>query len=505
MTHKPKDAEVVEHEYDNLPGDHLNPLSHEIENSNSPKLNGHDLWREIREAVSEKDIVNLRENLQTIVAEKEKNFLDPGDLFHLIEKQDIDSLSDGLNQEMPDMNDIFEPLPRIHFHHHQRSNGETIHHFYKEQLKPSDELADEPSSFVTDQEWALVAEAIQEKDIMELRQKLQFIENSTSTYSFSTEEIEAYLEGSMLPGELQAFEDELALNLDLQVDIALNLELEEAVAEKDIMALRELMGSLFQRQNSTPHGVAEIDAFIEGESDSEAYAEFVEEMNESQGLRDEVNLIKEVNSALSESDIVNLRSNLQHLSHEIYQQETKSFLAVSPALRNLKKLGTVAAFLLVVFGFSLFFRLNDPSVKDIYDQVYDSPRALSAFRSASSHANDYLSEGIALYNQGDYPAALHSFGKTDREGAINPVAAFFSGASYQNLEQLGKAVTEYDKVILHKQNLFVEQAEWYRALSLLGSGDFDKAEGQLSSIVVRKGFYSRNARELLATLEKKKR
>ena len=503
MTHKPKVAEVVEHDFDSLPGEHHNPHSYENHSSNPKKHNGHDPWKEIMEAISEKEIMSLRESLQMIAAEKVQDLSSSGDSFHLTEKHDFSALIDELNPGLPDVDDLSDPLPRIHLHHHKRIQGETIHEFYKEQLKTVEEVSDEISSTEFEEEWPLVKEAVQEKDIMELRQKLQFIGSNVSTHPFSAEEIGAYLEGSMSPGELQLFEDELALNPDLQADIELNQELEEAVGEEDVMELRDMMGDILRRQNSTTRDVAEIDAFLEGELSAEDYAEFVQEMFENKGLSDEVKLNREVNAALSESEIMELRNELQQISHDIYRQESKSVLPVAPGMRGLAKIGTVAAVMVLVFGFSILFRTSEPSTLEIYDRFYDSPRALSAFRSASN-ADDLLNEGIQFYNKGDYASALYCFGSIGQEREINPAALFFSGASYQNLQQFGNAVTEYDKVILHKQNLFVEQAEWYRALSLVGSGEFDKAGSQLNLIMVRKGYYYQNAGELLATLKRRK-
>lgn len=504
MTHKPKVAEVVEHDFDSLPGDHRNPLSHENQSSNPQKHNGYDPWKEIMEAISEKEIMSLRESLQKIAVEKDQHPSGSADSFHLTEKQDFSALFDEQSPCFPEVDDLPDPLPRIHLHHHKRIQGETIHQFYKEQLKTEEEVSDELFSTEFEEEWSSVEEAVQEKDIMELRHKLQFIGKNVSTHPFSADEIGAYLEGSMLPGDLQYFEDELALNPDLQADIELNLELEEAVGEEDVMELRDMMGDILRRQNSTTRDVVEIDAFLEGELNGEDYEEFVREMYENKGLSDEVKLIREVNAALSESEIMELRNELQQISRDIYRQESKSVLQVTPGLKGLTKIGTVAAAMVLVFGFSLLFRTHAPSSLEIYDRFYDSPRALSAFRSASK-ADDLLNQGIQFYNKGDYASALNCFGSIGKEGENNPAAQFFSGASYQNLQQFSNAVTEYDKVILHKHNLFVEQAEWYRALSLIGSGKFDKASTQLNLIVASKGFYARNAGELQATLKRRKK
>ncbi len=505
MTHKSKVAEVVENGFDNLPGTPVYTFPHFEETSKSPIFNGHDPWSEIREAVSEKDIMNLRESLQKILSEKGNIPHNSGDLFHLTKNQDLDALSGGLNQVLPNVEDLLEPLPKIHIHHHQRSEGETIHPYYKEQLHTGEDVSDEFFPVENEDDWTLVAAAVQERDIMDLRQKLQFIGSNSITHPYTTEEIEAYLEGSLLPEELLVFENELAVNDELQSDVELNLELEEAIGEEDVMELRGMLGGIIRSQNSTTRTVAEIDSFLEGELDHGNYAGFVEEMADNQGLRNEVKLMQDVNASLTENDIMKLRSELQQVIHAISQHETQSVIPVATGRNMLRKVGTAAAILLMVFGFSFLFRQNESSIPEVYTQFYEPPGALSAFRSAGSRAGDYLSEGIACYNRADYQAALRYFGKIAPGDKVNPAAAFYSGASYQNLEKYAYAVAEYDKVILHKQSIFVEQAEWYRALSLLALGNTSQASSQLNQIVVRKGFYAKHAGELLATLERRKR
>jgi len=55
------------------------------------------------------------------------------------------------------------------------------------------------------------------------------------------------------------------------------------------------------------------------------------------------------------------------------------------------------------------------------------------------------------------------------------VAHFYSGASFQETGQYKNAINEYQMVINDKDNLFIEQAQWYIGLCYLQTNDSKKA------------------------------
>jgi tetratricopeptide (TPR) repeat protein len=67
----------------------------------------------------------------------------------------------------------------------------------------------------------------------------------------------------------------------------------------------------------------------------------------------------------------------------------------------------------------------------------------------------------------------------------------------QNLERFEEAIPQYSKVIEHGDNMFVEEAEWYKALCYLKLERKDLAKEQLVAIINRNGYYANNAKAIL--------
>ena len=71
----------------------------------------------------------------------------------------------------------------------------------------------------------------------------------------------------------------------------------------------------------------------------------------------------------------------------------------------------------------------------------------------------------------------------------------------QNLERFSEAISEYSKVIAHGDNMYIEEAEWYRSLCYMKSGKKDLAKTELLAIVNRNGFYKNDAKAVLRRLK----
>jgi hypothetical protein len=65
------------------------------------------------------------------------------------------------------------------------------------------------------------------------------------------------------------------------------------------------------------------------------------------------------------------------------------------------------------------------------------------------------------------------------------------------MERFDEAIPEYSRVIKHGDNMFVEEAEWYRALCYVKLGKKDSAREQLLAIINRNGYYAADAKAVL--------
>ena len=501
MTHEPKMSRLLD---DYLQGLMNDDQLMEFEKQLEEDSQLHEdllLIQEIEAAITETDTNELRMQIKSVINQNTISSEKLSAQFNLAEETSFEGFVDQLPIDQ-DIIEYLEALPKIHVENHHRNDAEVLHQVYKDQQKKNEIVEDEDVLTMSD-EWFDIEEAIQERDIINLRESLKQIQTSVHAHNYSVEEMESYMEETMSSKQLELFEEELTVNAALNADIELLFDLDEAFSETDIFELRESVQLIMAKETSTSHSLAEIESFIYDELDDEIRDSIANEIYENDDLRAELNLIRELDQALAEKDILQLRDELRSLSVEMTVTEEKSIIPFNHSSLGLRRLATVAAVLLMILGSSLIIRfLAAPSgsVSDLYN---DSPVAITSFRSAVTDVNSKLLSGFELYNNNDFSGALSYFQKVLEVDNSNPAAHFYAGASHQNLEEFGKAVNEYKNVIEHNDNMFVEQAEWYMGLCLVQLNEKEKAMAVLEAIISRDSFYQEKAKVLLKKLKRK--
>ncbi|TNF47015.1 MAG: tetratricopeptide repeat protein [Bacteroidetes bacterium] len=109
---------------------------------------------------------------------------------------------------------------------------------------------------------------------------------------------------------------------------------------------------------------------------------------------------------------------------------------------------------------------------------------------------DYLRKTMSVFADGNNKKALGRF-ETILAAYPNDVnALFYGGLCYYNLQNYTKAAELFDKLIDSDFGNFSEEAKWYLAKSLLNT-EPSKARKILNEIIEEKGFYAKQAEELL--------
>lgn len=459
------------------------------------------LIQEIEEAILEQDTQQLRLQIQSIIRDEKVQVEKISAAFDLAENISMEGVA-GVGDLTQEMIDNFETLPKIHLENHQRANTEVVHQFYVDQQKKNEEVDDLVEEFTDDEIWNEIEMAVMEKGVMELRDSLRQISASSHSHSYSVEDLENYIEGNMSTSALELFEEELAFNPSLNRDIELLIDLDEAIAESDILELRDTMGMIMSKETSMGHSLQELEAFLTGELDESDNETISMDLLDNEDLRAEVNLLRELDQAMGEMDVINLRNELHQISATVSVREEKSFVGLGSAFSGIRRIGAAAAVIVALLTISLVMRYSVDSYDISTELLDETPTALSSFRSAEPEVHSALSEGFQSYNQADFQAALQSFMKVMELDENNPAARFFSGASYHNLKDYNKAIQDYNAVVIHNDNIFVEQAEWYSVMCLLKLNEHDRALQQLQAIVMRKGFYQNKASTLMKQIRK---
>jgi len=244
-----------------------------------------------------------------------------------------------------------------------------------------------------------------------------------------------------------------------------------------------------------------ITKYLDGELGPREAARFEEALQKDSVLREEMDLYREVDEALADSEVMNLRAQLDEIHEELSPQlEKRSKKRKKRALRY-----AVAATIAVIISlgtYNLFFKkvTNDRIVSQFY-KPYD---VTLVNRSANGHIDRTLMDAMYQYENGQYRDAIESFKLVLNADPDMTASSFYSGISYFELEEYLNADKSFTKVIEHDDNLYIEQAKWYRGLVYVTMNETEKAKVQFRQIASKEGYYRDEAERILKLLRKKK-
>ena len=108
--------------------------------------------------------------------------------------------------------------------------------------------------------------------------------------------------------------------------------------------------------------------------------------------------------------------------------------------------------------------------------------------------------GMLSYNMKIYAEALKDFNDYLKYKPSDFEIRYKTGLSYYNLGKYDKAVSHFNKLIDESINPYVEDAEWYKAKSLMKLNKNEEAKILLNKIITENGKYQNKALDLLNTL-----
>lgn len=108
-------------------------------------------------------------------------------------------------------------------------------------------------------------------------------------------------------------------------------------------------------------------------------------------------------------------------------------------------------------------------------------------------ADQFLREGLIAFRDARYGKCISKMDVLLKNNPNDINALFYSAISYVKLEMYSKAIPLLDKIIADPNNVFDEEAEWYKALALEGNGDNSAAQELFKKISAGGGFYSKQA------------
>ncbi len=210
----------------------------------------------------------------------------------------------------------------------------------------------------------------------------------------------------------------------------------------------------------------------------------------------EMYLEKDIELAISETDIMALRDNLQGMRHYIQNNENKKIKTLPVLNYNVRRIiSSAAAVILLVIGIGTLVTNMTGQKKQMFNSAFVAYPSNSISRSASDD-NQLGKRAFELYDKKNYNKAISEFQQVLKQ-SDKPVYHFFMGMSFQAIGENRNAVEEYRKVISDNNNRFVEEAEWNLCRCLFNSGDIQQTRARLFTIAEKNGYYSNEAKKEL--------
>ncbi|MDT8394480.1 MAG: tetratricopeptide repeat protein [Bacteroidales bacterium] len=244
-----------------------------------------------------------------------------------------------------------------------------------------------------------------------------------------------------------------------------------------------------------------IDDKLSGELSGEELEAFNSDLANDPELQAEFELHKEVDEAIQESEIIELRKKLD-LVHDLTQNKKQPGL-LRTILRH--KLSRIAAasfvVLLIITSLSLYFLRPDGNMSnDSLFKIYYQPDAALLIRGTNSQ-NATLIQAFQMYENKEYNNALSLFSQVLSSDSENIPVQFYSGISNIELGKYQEALFPFNFIIDHKQNLYVERAEWYAALCYLKLNETENAVDLFRKISLSNSSYKDKAHEILKSVQ----
>lgn len=411
-----------------------------------------------------------------------------------------DDKKEYVNLDMKDENlgHLGNFLQKLHLKNHIVSSKETIHELYR----PEEEVVENENLLSQEDEllFAEIQQAVEEHDIITLRSNLQFIAKNTSAHDYSFEELEEFVEGDLEEMTASSIQRELLTNSNLKDDVNLFREINEALAEKDVIQLRSNLSRICENESSHTRSIEEIENYLSEELEENERQAFEEEMLINTDLMKDVKICNEINEAIGEKDIMALRKNLGKIKDTEIRDDVQKRGITAPRIQ--KAVWVAAASIVLLMGLSITFRENSLSNAQLYHQFYQPfESGIGINRSATPSGESLVNKAILKMNEKDYDSALSLFAEVLKTDKYNVIGNFYTGAIQQKKGEYDAAISSFSNVIRQGDNLFVEQSQWYIGLCYLNRNEREKAIRQFKKIVEQKGYYQKESEAILKKLE----
>ncbi|MBN2522189.1 MAG: tetratricopeptide repeat protein [Bacteroidales bacterium] len=242
-----------------------------------------------------------------------------------------------------------------------------------------------------------------------------------------------------------------------------------------------------------------VDRYLDNVMSKEERVWFEKELEGNLKLQNEVKLQKNLQTAITDSETMALKEQLNLIHDQVYKPWTVKVSKYSMKKATVIVSGLAVAFALVAM--LLISQKNKPSSADLYAQYFKPAEIGMSFRTSGNAVSNELRTAMMLYESKRFDEAIVLFEQILEKDNSRIGLNLYSGISHLEVNQYDEANLRFKRIIDHKSNAFIESAEWYLGLCYLLKEDEETAVEVFQKIVDKKGYYARDAKKILNKLK----
>jgi tetratricopeptide (TPR) repeat protein len=244
-----------------------------------------------------------------------------------------------------------------------------------------------------------------------------------------------------------------------------------------------------------------LQKYLDNELSDSELTRFEQELNASPELLVDLDLYKEVDEAIADTEVLDFRAQLSDLREETRHTETNR--RVFRFTRPWHYAASAALALLVAIGLATVLGkpLSNSDLFARYMKPYELVLTNRALEADAIKLN--MNRAEIAYMNGNYEDAIMWYDEVLEVSSEKIEAEFGIGVSSMNLEQFVDASESFEKVVAHDDNLFIQKAQWFQAGCLLAMDESVRARRQLMQIAEDANhFYRKDAEKVLRRMKR---
>ena len=241
-----------------------------------------------------------------------------------------------------------------------------------------------------------------------------------------------------------------------------------------------------------------IQPFLDGELSREELDWFSKELESNAVLAEDIRLYREVDSAIREQDVMDLRDQLDVIHNSIGDPSKEP----DKQTRYRKVLSYAAiASLAVLISFGILLKVQHKKLTNdqIYQRHYEPYEVTMIYRSGETQSLIDLAK--VKYEDKDFFGAIEIYEQILGIEPGDMESNLYSGISYLETEQYSKADNKFQTILDHNDNLYIEQAEWYLGFCYLQTGKNLEARAHFKEISKGEGSFNKKARKIMRSIK----